>query len=507
MTPAQQIILVDPAEEGTSVLGGRLRMQGYTVHEVADPAEGARMALADAPAAVIADLWMPGISGVQLCRLLKAEAGTEHVPVVLRGPDSQRNRFWAERAGAAAYIVKGRMGDLVRALARAIANTPPTDGFCIQLAGDADLRDRIASHLDAALFESVIAAEVRALGTCGAFDRLFDLFSQLVTQITTYRWLAVSTVMPSRFALHTHPRCRAETDREARTALGLSDETMLCIVEDEDTSEVIEGPTPIIYPIVLGGTLIGKIALAPSDDDRHARQLVNVLAREVAGPIRMASLVEESQRLATIDPLTGLMNRRAFLQALDVEFASAARYGQSLTGIVMDLDHFKVINDRHGHASGDTVLSTTGAMLAKQARKGDLIARWGGEEFVLALRSTDLAGAAHAAERLRKMVSALGVTTPQGEPIVTTVSIGAAQAMPGESIESLIDRADRAMYQAKSGGRNRVVISSEATQPAEAAPGSAAPAAASEASANESASSDVSNGRGSAPGDGASARN
>src|SRR3954468_4983102 len=117
--PAQQLLLVDPAGHGTSVSASRMRMQGYAVTEVSDPAEGGRMTLVDPPAAVIADLWMTGISGVQLCRLLKAEPGTENVPVILRGPDGQRNRFWAERAGAAAYVVKGRMGDLVRVLGRA----------------------------------------------------------------------------------------------------------------------------------------------------------------------------------------------------------------------------------------------------------------------------------------------------------------------------------------------------------------------------------------------------
>ena len=84
------------------------------------PAEGAHLALSSPPTAVVADLWMPGISGVQLCRLLRAEPATENVPVVLRGPDGQRNRFWAERAGAAAYVVKGHMGDLVRTLSRAV---------------------------------------------------------------------------------------------------------------------------------------------------------------------------------------------------------------------------------------------------------------------------------------------------------------------------------------------------------------------------------------------------
>src|SRR5690606_21357612 len=84
-----------------------------------------------------------------------------------------------------------------------------------------DIRERIAAHLDAALFESVLAAEVRALGTCGAFDRLFDLFSQFVSRVATYRWLAVATRQPLRLGLHTNPRGRASAEQEACEALGL----------------------------------------------------------------------------------------------------------------------------------------------------------------------------------------------------------------------------------------------------------------------------------------------
>ena len=442
-------------------------MQGYSVIEVSDPAEGGRMALVDPPAAVVADLWMPGISGVQLCRLLKAEPGTENVPVILRGPDAQRNRFWAERAGAAAYVVKGRMGDLGRALTSAIANAAPNDGFITQLSGDtADLRDRIAVHLDAALFDSVIASEVRALGTCGAFDRLFDLFSQLVSQIASYRWLAVSTDQPRRFALHANPNARALAEREARAALHLDEDVTLVLVEDEDASEDAEGAEVIVMPIQLGGTRIGEIALAGrSGDDAHVAQLVTVLAREVAGPIRMASLVEESQLLATIDPLTGLMNRRALLEALGAEIARAARYGHALSILLLDLDHFKSINDKHGHASGDAVLSSTGALLSKQARKGDMVARWGGEEFLVVLHATPAEGAQIAAERVRRAICELRVSSPAGERIAVSASIGVSSFQAGDGIDPLIDRADRAMYQAKSGGRNRVVLSLGAASP------------------------------------------
>jgi two-component system cell cycle response regulator len=460
------VLLVEPADTTLAVLASRLRMQGYAVTECTTAAEGARHALSDPPRAVVADLWMPGISGVQLCRLLKAEPATNTVPVILRGPDGQRNRFWAERAGAAAYVVKGRMGDLVRALSRAIAEAPEPDAFFTHLSGDeADVRDRIAVHLDQALFESVIASEIRALGTCGAFDRLFDLFSQFVCQVTSYRWLAVSTTHPRRMGLHCNPSFCAAAEQEARHALKLPPEVRSILVEDEDAFDDPNGPEPVVCSIDLGTTSVGQLALAVREPSHYQDQsLVQVLARELAGPIRMVSLVEESQQLSRIDPLTGLMNRRAFREHLELEIGRARRHSTPLSCILFDIDHFKNVNDQRGHASGDAVLSSMGELLRRVARQTDVNCRWGGEEFVVALHHCDLAGACVAAERLRAEVEQCRILDASGEPVPVTASFGVATFKSDDTIDTLVDRADRAMYEAKTSGRNRVMPMAEAAE-------------------------------------------
>lgn len=459
VSPLQRVLLID-GSDNRSVLAQRLGMQGYAIELADGPAQGARMALERPPAAVVADLWMPSISGVQLCRLLASEPVTRNVPVILRGPWGHRDRFWAEHAGAQAYVAKGRMGDLVRAIERALVvqSRHSIRPAVTSIQSDADVRDRIAAELDQALFESVIASEVRGLATLGDFERLFDRFSQLLTQITSYRWCAITTRAPERFALHTHPRLVSTAENEARAALSL-DRPPTVKIEDEDPFAEGEGPPAIVEPIRFGGAIIGELAVAcrapahPGD-----RPLVATIARELGGPMRMVALVEESQLQARVDALTGLLNRRAFVPALTNDVSRSSRYGTPLSVLLVDVDHFKHVNDRFGHAVGDQVLAAMGRLLGGTMRTTDLIARWGGEEFVAMLPSTDLATGQMVAERLRAAAEALVIETTDGERVPITVSAGVAQYEVGDTADALIDRADRAMYLAKTSGRNRVEV-------------------------------------------------
>jgi two-component system cell cycle response regulator len=463
MRPSPRVLLVDPNDAGRSVLAERLRLQGFVVKESADGAEGAIQALEDPPASVVADLTMPSISGVQLCRLLRSEAGTNKVPVILRGSEGRRNHFWAEQAGAFAYVVKGRMGELVRALRRAIDHrgAAEDDFFVVNSTEGLDVRERIATHLDAALFESVIAAEVRRLGTCESFDRLVDLLAQFVSQVTTYRWLCVLRNEPRRLGIHANPSRRELVIRECHAALRIDEASMPTIaVEDDDAVGDLEGPPAVVAPIHFGDGTIGSLALAPrAPAHTNDPVLVRTIARELGGALRMATMVEESRWMATTDTLTGLLNRRAFLEWGRRELLRTTRYTDSLSIIVLDVDHFKQINDKWGHAVGDMVLAAVARLLGATVRACDVVARWGGEEFVLALPSTPLIGASHVAERVRAALESSEILDPSGQRVPVTASLGVAQFAPEESLEQVVDRADRAMYGAKSTGRNRVVSS------------------------------------------------
>jgi diguanylate cyclase (GGDEF)-like protein len=127
--------------------------------------------------------------------------------------------------------------------------------------------------------------------------------------------------------------------------------------------------------------------------------------------------------------------------------------------LLLDVDHFKLINDERGHPMGDQVLTALGQLLAHQARKTDLVGRWGGEEFVVVLSGAHESGARIAAERIRSAVERMSVSDEQSQRVPVTVSIGIACLEVNDNAEVLIARADRAMYQAKASGRNRVVVS------------------------------------------------
>ena len=165
----------------------------------------------------------------------------------------------------------------------------------------------------------------------------------------------------------------------------------------------------------------------------------------------------QSQQLAKssqTDRLTGLFNRRKLDEALTLEIERSARYGQPFSVVLADVDKFQSVNDEHGHQAGDTVLVAMADAFGQGVRKSDLLARWGGEEFLVLCSNTDLTGAATMAENLRQLVQAEELAVVGHK----TCSFGVAQWTKDESVASLVARADAALYQAKANGRNRVEL-------------------------------------------------
>lgn len=166
-------------------------------------------------------------------------------------------------------------------------------------------------------------------------------------------------------------------------------------------------------------------------------------------------LIKEKEFLATIDLLTGVMNRRSFIAAAEKEIKRSERYGTHLSMIFCDIDLFKSINDQHGHAIGDEVLKTFAKSFMDNVRSSDYVGRWGGEEFIVLAPETDLASAGMLAEKLRQKIMALSINSVKQ----VTCSFGVAQKMESELFSAICDRADQALYQAKNSGRNKVCFS------------------------------------------------
>ena len=474
--------MVDDSASARALLGVRLREKSYDVVEVASAAEAMELVFGAAPDAVVTDLWMPGISGLQLCRLLRADPATATVPIVLlTASDDRRSRCWARNAGATAYVTKTEIEKLIDVLEDvtsgpmtkpppASLNTPtPTRG--------GDVQEKLSILLDTSLFDSTIAGEVRALAQkAEELEQLFEALVALASDVASYRWLALSTdaaapphvKYTTRLFIHTHQDMREIAEREARDALEVPHpperrkpaEGDAVLVADKRAVDAEWSSPPIVLPIKFGAQYMGHLALAPSSRrgaSHDDKRLVALLSNELGGPLRMASLVAEARRLASTDTLTGLLNRRAFVERIDKARAVDPKALYPMSMLLLDVDFFKKVNDTLGHDAGDAVLQGVARVLMSIARKSDFVARWGGEEFVLALSHTAEAGARVAAERVRRAIADARYLLPNGTEHRCTASVGLASAEgPDWQVDDLLGRADKAMYSAKHRGRNRV---------------------------------------------------
>ena len=224
----------------------------------------------------------------------------------------------------------------------------------------------------------------------------------------------------------------------------------------------------VSVPVRWGEEFLGvlnMLAYAPHRYTEVDMDMLNMFAAQAAIAIRNARLYGMVEQLAVTDELTGLFNRRGFFQLGEREFERALRFNRSLAALMFDIDHFKRVNDAHGHPVGDQVLRALADSVRQNTRGIDVAGRYGGEEFVLLLPETPLQEAVQIADRLRQSIADLSVPIcpANGDfppvKIHITVSIGVAVALPGiRNLADLLERADHAMYRGKDFGRNRVVV-------------------------------------------------
>ncbi|MFO0608472.1 MAG: diguanylate cyclase [Polyangiales bacterium] len=214
----------------------------------------------------------------------------------------------------------------------------------------------------------------------------------------------------------------------------------------------------LVLPLVVRDAVLGAVTLAAQRRaafPEGTRQLLGVLAGHASVALANAAAVRRLEELATTDPMTGHLNKRAFEQEFDRRLRAAERFARSLAVVVLDIDKFKGVNDTYGHAVGDQVIKGLGAVLSRCRRETDAVARFGGEEFVLVCEETDTEGAFQVAERIREELARQVFATEKG-PLQVTCSLGVSEFPRDASTrDALFQKADAALYEAKHGGRNQ----------------------------------------------------
>ena len=471
-----KVLLVDDSPTQMGLLRSQFKRRGHQVLEARNGAEALLALASERPDIVVSDCYMPLIDGYQLCRLLKDDRSTRHLPVLLLTAETRGlGRFWAKTCGADKFLVKANgLDNVVDAAVGLLADPelsherdpkPPLDTE--DLGVDA-IQRRLARALEHRLLETTLRDAIARLYTAdpdaqGLAKGFLDLLQSMVLPG------AIAVVHQSEeglLAIGSYGRCVSDMEREAlgRTlqegfAAGEPLELAWEKVEDaEERRTSLRDPIRVTMPVTLpNGSANGLLGVYLERRTYHEHGRLFEIAADELG--RLFTLEAGRLRLyhqAIQDPLTGLHNRRHTMELLAHETLQSSRFKHPLTVMLIDLDHFKPINDRFGHAAGDRVLSTVAQRLAFGLRKVDRLGRMGGDEFLVFCPQTDKEGATLLAERLLDSVARSAIpNAPEGH---LSLSVGLASWRGDEdTVEQLLARADRRLYRAKAEGRARIV--------------------------------------------------
>ena len=470
-TPSRfRALVVDDSPSVRRLVVRKLETRGFDITEAGSGEEALELTLDQTFDLVVSDIEMGTITGVQLCRVFRGDPAMADIAfVLLTAATEAKTRFWGRNAGADAYLAKEEMDHaLLPAVDRLMRGRAPRDSTRPQVIGSP--LERVSAVLDHHLFDVVVASEVRTL-----MDHVHDRtkFGQraleLAAEVIGCPYLVLQLLGPEG---PTHSiRARGPWPTDDSTA-GL---TALAIPEDHATAaHIVVEPDPRFGSgdeVVVGSAraceirvrneILGNLQIFSGAGDCAPVdvQSAELIASALGIVVKSLFLVEETQMLALTDGLTGLYNRRHAAKRLEEEIARSKRNETGLCVAMCDVDHFKAINDEFGHSAGDRVLQQIAASLTEYVRRNDIVARWGGEEFLVIFSEIKLTAARIVAERLRGRLA----STPkvEGGPDQITVSVGLATLGPNTTAETLIEQADQALYRAKARGRNRVEVAGE----------------------------------------------
>jgi two-component system, cell cycle response regulator len=446
---AGRILIVDDVPTNRIVLKARLASVFHEAVLAATGAEALQRLRLDRPDLVLLDLELPDMQGLDVLRSLRADPAGRRLPVIVITADIRpETRLSALQAGADEVFHKpahdglllARIRSLLRRLDPEERHTLPSLALqdqpipydwpgliCLTAFPPAQGR-RMASALAPLLPHRL---DLR--------DRRSALLAPPGAAADGYLIDASAEAAPTAFALLSELRASPDT-RHAAIAL------------------LTDGPDSAAMACDLGAD---EVILPATPDPELAFRLAAMVNSSRDAASRRAH-IRDNIRLAVTDPLTGLFNRRYALRRMGEMSLAAVDSGLSYAILLADIDRFKLVNDRHGHAAGDLVLTEVARNLAAHLSPADLIARIGGEEFLIALPAKGMAEAGAMARDLCKGVIGQPILLPSGQSVTVSISIGLALGRPGTLPDEAVERADRALLEAKLQGRNRVIISRSA---------------------------------------------
>jgi two-component system cell cycle response regulator len=449
-----RVLVVDDILANVRLLEAKLTAEYFEVHTAMNGVDALESVQRVKPDIVLLDVMMPGMDGIEVCRRIKSNSQTHHIPVVMvTALDQPDDRVRGLEAGADDFLTKP-VSDLalfcrVKSLVR------------LKMLTD-ELRSRAAAGESMGLIKVV---EQDVLGHEPGKILLIDNRNNLLTRIkgTIGKRHEIKSLDDPQLALfeateNGYELIIVNLDFDNFDGLRLCSQLrslertrqvpILIIVDPDDHERLLRA-------LDMG---VNDYLLRPVDKQELMAR-VNTQIKRWRYTEQLRSNVKQSIEMAVTDALTGLYNRRFMEKQLSALTLNAANRGKPLSLLVVDVDYFKSINDNHGHDVGDRVLQELAARLREGLRNLDLPCRTGGEEFIVVLPDTDKAVALRVGERVRKLIGAKPFNAgAKSGPLTITVSIGVASFEAAEdTMESLVKRGDEALYQAKREGRNRVI--------------------------------------------------
>ncbi|HEY3778126.1 MAG TPA: PleD family two-component system response regulator [Rhizomicrobium sp.] len=449
-----RVLVVDDVPANVKLLEARLAAEYFEITSALSGRDALASMAEHQPDIVLLDVMMPGMDGFEVCRRIKRNPATAHIPVVMvTALDEAKDRVAGLEAGADDFLTKPVDDAALFARVRSLVRLKMmTDELRLResTGNGMGLIDPAQTFSEATPTGRILLVEDRPeslnwfKSTLGADHDLvaLDVFEDALARVRSgaFDLMIVSLGLRGFDGLRLCSQLRSLP--EGRNV------PILVLVSEGDRRKLHQA-------LEMG---VNDYLMRPVDkNELVARVRTQLRKKRYADTLRKN--VDLSVEMAVTDPLTGLHNRRYMVRHLETLMASAAHSGKPLSFLIIDVDHFKSVNDSHGHAAGDEVLRAFAGRIESNTRAMDMACRYGGEEFVVVMPETDAAVALSVAERLRQSVEAspFRISRPPGE-LHLTVSIGIAGfEMPEDTAEALLHRADQALYRAKNEGRNRVV--------------------------------------------------